>query len=320
MADNSYQLETKIAAKSGWDTPSQAKARYGRYSRDGITVHWWNTPENIPKNSASHDNIVNYILGKATRGIGSVNYVLSDYKISVLVYPDNVAWASQSGNPTTVSIEFDPHLSGEGYKKAGWLIDQLEQRYGKTLTLYQHKHWFSTACPGTLDINRMRAEADKWKRGEYDKPVAPKITYRRIEKRVWITRLQPTHLWNLDFTSIANAISAKPFDKGEKVEIVGVADHPTGEQYFMTASSFGNADQTGIPAHNRGFNKKDMEQEPDVVPVTPPVVVPPVVMPPLPTEHDMAQDAEINLIKGTLNSLVALLREFAQSILNKFKG
>lgn len=156
-----YAIENRPASKSGWHTPAEAKRYYGRYSREGITVHWWDLPER----AGTHDGTVNYILNKARLGQGSVNYVLSNDKISVLVEPDNVAWASQSGNPTTISIEFDPRLNAEGYRKAGWLIAELERRYGRSLTLYPHKHWVSTQCPGTLDLNRMRAEANKWKAG-----------------------------------------------------------------------------------------------------------------------------------------------------------
>lgn len=157
-----YYIESVPAKRSNYDTPSDAKKRYGKYSREGITVHYWNSPDQIAKDSKSHDNIVNYIYNKTE---GSVNYVISDYKITEMVDPDNVAWASQSGNPTTISIEFDPHLSDEGYKRGGWIIHQLEERYKKTLTLYPHKHWIPTTCPGNISLERLREEADKFKKG-----------------------------------------------------------------------------------------------------------------------------------------------------------
>lgn len=172
MADNSYGIEFKIASKNGWDTPTEAKARYGRYSRDGLTVHWWNTPEL----AGTHDGTVAYILRQAAAGNMSVNYVVSDSKITLVVGPDNVAWHATKGNPTTVGVEFDPRLGAEGYKKAGWLLDQLEQRWGKTLKLYKHSDWSSTACPGTLDLAKIRAEATKWKNGIHDAKPAPVVT------------------------------------------------------------------------------------------------------------------------------------------------
>lgn len=150
-------METKICSKNGWFTPAEAKNYYGRYSREGITVHWWGNNEP----ASAHDSIVNYFLAQAQQGIKSVNYVVSDLKITKMVEPDNVAWASQNGNPTTISIEFQPTLSDQGYRNGGQLIAQLEKQYGRKLTLYPHSHWFSTSCPGTINIARLRAEADK---------------------------------------------------------------------------------------------------------------------------------------------------------------
>tara|TARA_R110000782_G_scaffold100595_1_gene186724 strand:- start:128 stop:808 length:681 start_codon:yes stop_codon:yes gene_type:complete len=174
----SYPIEIKLANKNGYHTPAEAKAYYGRYSRDGVCVHWWNSPDKAK--DSDHDNIVNYILGKASRGSGSVNYVLSNTKITLLVNAKNVAWASQAGNPTTVSVEFSPHLNAEGYKKAGWLINELyntkDGLFRKAPRLWKHSDFFSTACPGLLDTNRMLAEAKKWASGGYNAKPAPAPT------------------------------------------------------------------------------------------------------------------------------------------------
>lgn len=104
----------------------------------------------------------------------------------------------------------------------------------------------------------------------------------------------------------------------------------------MTEYAFGNADKTGVPDHNQGFNKKDMAYSPPAptpdpapTPVPDPTPVPtpdptptptptPDPTPVPPTDHDKEQDKEIAWLKGTLNSLLALLREFAQNILSKF--
>lgn len=163
LLDMSYPIEIRSASKNGWHTPVEARAYYGKYSRDGLTIHWWHDPSKVK--DSDHDNIVNYILTKAKNGTGSVNYVASNHKITMLVNPDDVAWASQSGNPTTISIEFSPHLNDEGYKRGGWLISELEKRYNRTLKLYPHSHWFNTSCPGNISLERLRKEADKFKQG-----------------------------------------------------------------------------------------------------------------------------------------------------------
>jgi hypothetical protein len=159
-----YQIENSPASHNGWFTPAESNAYYRtRYAREGITVHWWGDGTGAD----NHDNIVRYMQQQSAAGIKSVNFVLSDNKISQLVDPDNVAWCSEGGNPTTISVETQPTLGDEGYKKWGWLVNELERRYGHTLSLYPHNHWYNTTCPGSIDINRIRDEANKWKNGYY---------------------------------------------------------------------------------------------------------------------------------------------------------
>lgn len=151
-----YPIEVKIAPKASWFTPVESKAYYGSYARQGVTVHWWGGGEG----ASSHDAIVNYFMAQGAKGIKSVNYVVSDIKITKMVEPQNVAFCSQSGNPVTISIEFQPTLTDEGYKRGGWLISELEKQFGPQ-QLYKHSFWFPTSCPGTIDLNRLRAEANK---------------------------------------------------------------------------------------------------------------------------------------------------------------
>lgn len=265
----SYNIEIRLASKNGYHTPAEAKAYYGRYSRDGVCVHWWNTP-NLVKDS-DHDNIVNYILGKAQKGTGSVNYVLSNNKITMVVNPDNVAWASQSGNPTTVSVEFSPHLNAEGYKKAGWLINELFNaktgRYKKAPRLWRHKDFFQTACPGTLDVDRMLAEAKKWASGGYNpNPPAPTPApnppaVKNKDFKLWkdggayVANKQPTNLYDMtNVDSWSDTIPVvKKFNKGDIIDIAG-SFHNVGlkRDYYITKYSFDAKKATG-------FNPVDLD-------------------------------------------------------------
>lgn len=268
----SYQIEIRLASKNGWHTPAEARAFYGRYARDGITWHWWNTPSAVT--DADHDNIANYILGKASRGTGSVNYVLSNNKITLLVNPDNVAWASQGGNPTTVSVELSPHLNAEGYKKAGWLFNELEGRWGKVLKHYKHSDWYQTQCPGTISIPRIAQEAAKWKAGAYNpKPVPPPaptpdplITDWSLWKDggTYVANKQPTYLYDLSkATSWSTIGKTKPFNKGDLIEIAGsFKNTKLNRTYYVTRYSFDKKIATG-------FHPADLEI------YTPPVTVPP---------------------------------------------
>lgn len=315
MADNSYPIEQKLASKNGWHTPSEARAYYGRYDRSGITVHWWGDGTG----ASNHDNIVNYMNNQAAAGNKSVNYVLSDNKITLCVGPDNVAWASQSGNPTTISVETQPTLGAEGYKKWGWLLDQLEQRYGRSLPLYKHSNWYATACPGTIDLGRIRAEADKWKRGEYEPkppvtpppvptvpppPTPPKIvlSIQDIPNK-HVKLIRPANLWDLHFAKYADAKAVKSFPTGTDLEVSAIATHPLGSKYYLTEYSFSK----GI---GNGINVKDCEDVPPATPVPTPEPLPPPQPTPIPVpEPDRAA------IIVFLTSLVKTITEF----LAKFK-
>ncbi len=140
MADNSYALEMKPASAAGYFTPAQARAYYGKYARDGVTYHWWNSPDRIGNSVGDHDSIVGYLNGRAAAGQApTVNYVASSNKLTFCVNPDNVTWTSSSGNPTTIGVECSPHFNDELYKKLGWLHDQarrtLRQAYGYLCSL-----------------------------------------------------------------------------------------------------------------------------------------------------------------------------------------
>lgn len=153
----SYEIEQKPAPKQSWFTPEESNNYYKtRYSREGITIHWWGGNEQ----ESAHDAIVAYFLRQGELRVKSTNFVVSDAKVTQMVDPDMVAWCSQGGNPTTVSIEFEPNLSDEGYKRGAWLIATLEKKYGRKLNLYPHSKWVATSCPGSIDIARLRREAD----------------------------------------------------------------------------------------------------------------------------------------------------------------
>jgi hypothetical protein len=276
-----YDIEIKLAKTSVYFTPSQARSYYGRYSRDGITVHWWGDGTG----ASNHDNIVNYFLRRTD---GSVNYVLSDKKITLMVNPDNVAWTSQSGNPTTISIEHQPTLGAEGYKKSGWLVWQLEQRYGKRLALYPHKYWYATACPGTVSLDRIRQEADKWARGYYNAPVpAPtpippttaKVTFTKLSApRTFVVNKPKISLWRMDSTTWQMPV-VKTFTKDDKIEIYGEAyNEKLKVAYWVTKSSYDNKTPNG-------FSKADLD--PFVAPKPNPNPVPepkPDIPPPAPQQ------------------------------------
>lgn len=318
----SYPIEVRLASKNGWHTPDEARRFYGRYSREGATIHWWGDPKLNP--DSAHDKIVNYILGKAQAGTGSVNYVASNNKITLLVNPDNVAWASQSGNPTTISVEFSPNLNDEGYKKAGWLINELEGRYGHALRLYPHNHWTVTQCPGSLSLTRMRAEADKWKLGGYNpKPIpvpipTPTPVPAPASNIVW-TKWQEgpavyvfnkdTSLWNFNSTTW-NMEAVKPFKKGEYFTVYGQATNTKLKAtYYVTEYSFNKKVTNGV-------NPADLDLYVPPVPVTP--TPPPAQEPaPLPPNPPSPVGPTIEERVSVLEKLVKSINDFLNKIFNR---
>jgi hypothetical protein len=64
------------------------------------------------------------------------------------------------GTPTTISIECEPGLSDEGYKRVAWLISSLQTKYGHKLSIYPHSKWVPTTCPGNIDLERIKREKD----------------------------------------------------------------------------------------------------------------------------------------------------------------
>jgi len=290
-----YPIELRLASKNGFHTPAEAKAYYGRYSRSGITWHWWNSPDKVA--DSDHDNIVNYILGKAARGVGSVNYVLSNTKITLVVGPDNVAWASQKGNPTTVSVELSPHLDTEGYKKAGWLANELfnpsNGRYKIPLRSWRHSDWFSTACPGTIDVNRINAEANKWATGGYDpKPTPPPVTepiiaewtlWKENEQR-YVANKQPTKLYDVSkAVKWSEVKTVKDFNKDDQLVIAASFKNvPLNTIYYTTRYSFDRKIANG-------FNPADL----DIYAPPTPEPTPPPEPPDAPVEPTDPDDTPI---------------------------
>jgi len=280
--DNYYQIEVKLTSKNGWFTPDEARRHYGKYDRSGITVHWWGDGSGAD----NHDNTVNYLNRQGLRGLApTTNYVLSDNKITLCVDPENVAWTSSNGNATTIGIEAQPTLLAEGYKKFGWLVVMLEKRIGRSLQLYPHNFWTPTQCPGTLSLDIIKQEADKWRRGVYTPVTPPPVVTPPVTSAElywtplpggpaeYICNKQPTNMWNFNQTSWGGFTKpVKQFNRGDKVTIFGQVFNSTLKaNYLLTEFSYGKK----IP---NGFNIVDMSLPIQPTPIPVPIPAPaPVV-------------------------------------------
>lgn len=333
MADNSYAVEVKLASKAGWFTPAEAKSYYGKYDRAGVTYHWWNSPDKIGGGPADHDSIVNYLNGRAAAGQApTVNYVLSESKLTLCVAPENVAWTSSNGNATTIGVECSPHFTDAWYRKAGWLHDQLEQRFGRTLAIYVHFEWQPGTQCSPINKARIRQEADRWKAERNQPaptpaPVTPPanstVTLQISDitnKKVRLIR--DTNLWDLAFKTWATAKSVKTLPAGTIVEVSALAKHPLGGSYYLSEYSYSR----GV---GNGINVKDCEDYTD--PVSPPkdtsVVQPPADAPineapiitPVPTPVPIPVPTVEQRLTA-LEKLVKMITDFLDKIFNSWRS
>jgi len=118
-----------------------------------ITIHWWDKPERKP----SFQGTVDWLCRPGTTA--SAHYVVEDGKVACIVSPDDVAWhagdgGNGPGNMTSIGIECNPRGSDGDYATVAELVRELRAAYGN-LPLYPHRHWTTTECPGTYDLDRI---------------------------------------------------------------------------------------------------------------------------------------------------------------------
>ncbi len=118
-----------------------------------ITIHWWDKPERRP----TFGGTVSWLCRPSTTA--SAHYVAEDGRVACIVSPDEVAWhagdgGNGPGNMTSIGIECNPRGSDGDYATVAELVRDLRAVYGN-LPLYPHRHWTTTECPGTYDLDRI---------------------------------------------------------------------------------------------------------------------------------------------------------------------
>lgn len=290
MADNSYEIEFVLAPKQSWFTPAESNNYYAtKYDRSGVCLHWWGGGQGAD----SHDAIVRYFLAQGEQGQKSVNYVVSDRKITLMVNPDMVAWCQQAGNPRNISIECQPTLGPEGYKRLGWLIEQLEQRYGHQLSLHRHSEFFATACCGTIAEPRAAEEVVKWRNKVYDQPPAPApvpetppaptlpdVSPAPLNPNNPGETVQMYTLANAKLVDMRNLSVVKTFTLDTPMEINASAT-VNGQLFFMTKYAYDHKSNLGFIQSDLKREKTPVVPEPTPTP-QPGDPIPPDVTPPTP--------------------------------------
>lgn len=276
----------------------------------------------VPKIKAVHAHTANYTRGRSVaisritfhhivgdaksalntfrnpaRGASS-NYVIgSNGEIFESVAPENTAhcdgnWRS---NQRTLSIEHagghpSVHYTPAMYDASEKLVAYLITKYGIS-DFKKHREVSAkpTACPGSLDVARIIAGAQRIiSESKRNKPPAKlpatssDIRYERLQSPKRVQYSKDSHIWSLNARKWSEFKSVRPIRKGDLLDVVGIAHHPLGGRYYMSSAWFGAADTTGRPAYVVGVNIEDTAPfTPASIP-TPPAAPKPIPAP-LPT-------------------------------------
>lgn len=139
-----------------------AKRYYGKpYQPIESHTHWWNEPGK----GGTHDGNVNHFLN----GDLSVNFVVSEKRITLMVPLNKIAITTGQRNPYGWKSENDPTLSDWQYKTMGYLhyiVEKLNPSLkGEPIRL--HKEFMNTAC-SNIDVAKVRNYANMFFSGELD--------------------------------------------------------------------------------------------------------------------------------------------------------
>lgn len=141
----------------------EAQQYYGvPYNPVEAHLHWWN----LPGQRGTHDGNVNYI--KNTKDL-SVNFVLSENRITLMVPINKIALTTGKRNPYAWKVENDPTLSEQQYKTMGYLV-YIVEKLNPVLAnapLRLHKEFYSTSC-SEISKDKVREYAEKFRTGLLD--------------------------------------------------------------------------------------------------------------------------------------------------------
>lgn len=168
---------------------------------------------------------------------------------------------------------------------------------GKNFTW--HQMYAQTACPGPYLLGKIDYIIE-----EANKIINPLVITAIPAKKVELVR--DTNLWDLTFTDINKAKSVKSLKAGTLVDVVAIANHNCGSNYYMTQYSY----SSGI---NNGINVLDCKDY-----VEPTIEAPQVEEPSDITEIEPERpvDADLFETKGMLAKLLDLIIKLLRVMFN----
>ena len=300
-------------------TSNYTKGRDGR-SLKYFTVH----------HSAGWEQTLRYLWANPARN-GSSHFYVSGTVREQYVDTNDTAWCNGNWTSNTESVSCETRGDWRGYYDQATLNNLTEVMYQciklyPNLVLNFHKDVSTTGtlCPADLkDKGYAQACWDKAKnRIAVENQAAQQPAGLRLDvpdKKVILIR--DANLWDMSFTSFANAKAIKALPKGTVIDIAGVYDHPlSSTDYYLSNYSWNNG-------FNQGINRADCEDY--LPPVAPPVgTIPPVIPPVTPPTDGPGElppvpvDPEGNPLEKRITALEALVQkivDFLSSIFTNFK-
>lgn len=139
----------------------------GNWRKDHIVLHWWNEPRMKPQ----FDGVVSWFRNPTANV--SIQYMVEANRITQMIPESAMAWHSGNNNSNRhgIGIEVNPRLNAGDYETTAVLVAEIERRLGRRMPLRRHRDVnSSTACPGHMDVARIRRRADQIKSGGSSTP------------------------------------------------------------------------------------------------------------------------------------------------------
>lgn len=282
--------------------------------------------------SAGWEQTLRYLWQNPDRNASSTFYVSGSVR-EQYVHIEDTPWTNGNfgSNSESLTVEVRGDWRDGYYDQA--TLDNLAEVMYQSLKLYPNLSLIyhqdvsdgTTLCPADLKLKEYALQ--QWNKAKnriaVENQAAQQPAGLRVDipdKKVIVIR--DTNLWDMSFTSFANAKAVKALPKGTVIDVAGVYDHPlSNTDYYLSNYSWNN----GI---NNGINRADCEDYvPPVITTPDPVTHPSEPTPDAPKEGSgtvdpVPVDPEGNPLEkrvGALEALVQKIVDFLSSIFTNFK-
>ena len=282
--------------------------------------------------SAGWEDTLRYLWQNADRNASSTFWVgRTPGAIEQYVDTDDTQWTNGNFISNSESITVETRGDWRGYYDQVTLDNLTELMYRclkifPNLVLEFHMDVSSsvTLCPAELKNKGYAAACWQKAKNRIAVENAPQVPAGlRVDipdKKVVLIR--DANVWDMSFTSFANAKAVTALKAGTVIDVAGVYDHPlSSTDYYLSKWSWDNG-------KNNGISKADCKDFVEPAPVDPtPVPVDPTPVPPKEdsgagTIPPLPVDPEGNPLEKRLTALEALVQkivDFLSSIFTNFK-